>query len=158
MYMSLEDINKISDPTMRTIALSMYNENVKLRAEMDTAKKTTDGLRDAKLKEAQAQRASRIALLSKVSPRVKNDLEAMQTNAGFALSMGDGGVVVDPMEQTLAVLEKGLADIPRLLTIDHTALSLQAQPTDAEMSSEATDKMADDFARMMGCPPAAKAS
>ena len=34
MYMSLEEINKLPDP-MKGVALAMYNENVKLRAEME---------------------------------------------------------------------------------------------------------------------------
>lgn len=158
MYMSLEEIHKITDPTMRTIALSMYTENVKLRTEMEQSKKITDSLRDARLKEATAKRAQRIAMISKLSPSLKGDLEAMQAGAGFALSMGDGGSVVDPMEQTLAMLEKGLAHIPTLLTTDRSALLSHDQPTDGEMSEEAVDTLADSMARMMGCPPEKKAS
>lgn len=158
MYMSLEDINKITDPTMKSIALSMYNENVKLRAEMEANAKTANSLRDAKLKEATAQRNNRIAMLSKLSPKVKADLEAMVASPSMALSMGEGGAVNDPMAQTLAVLEKGLADMPRLLTTESSALSVQPQPTDGEMSADEIDKLADNFARMMGCPPEKKAS
>lgn len=155
MYMSLEEINKLPDP-MKSVALSMYNENVRLRAEMDVNAKTANSLRDSKLKEELAKRQTRVAILSKLSPRVKTDLEAMAALPSMALSMGEGGAVVDPMAQTLAVLEKGLSDIPRLLTTDHTALSVQPQPTDSDMTDEQTDKLADDMARMMGCPPVAK--
>ena len=157
MYMSLEDINKISDPTMKGIALSMYNENVRLRTELDAGTKLSASLRDAKLKEENTKRSGRVQLLGKLSPRVKTDLEAMLALPAMALSMGDGGAVVDPMAQTLAVLEKGLADIPRLLMTDTSALSVAPQPTDGEMSQEAIDKTADDFARMMGCAPEKKA-
>lgn len=158
MYMSLEDINKISDPTMKSIALSMYNENVKLRAELDAGNKVTSSLRDAKLKEENDKRNTRIQMLGKLSPKVKADLEAMVALPAMALSMGEGGAVVDPMAQTLAVLEKGLQDMPRLLTVEASALSLAPQPTDGEMSQEQIDKIADDLARRMGCPPERKAS
>lgn len=157
MYMSLEDINKIGDPTMKGIALSMYNENVKLRAEMDTDRKKINSLNDAKLKEENAKRSTRVHLLSKLSPRVKADLDAMLALPAMALSMGDGGVVIDPMAQTLAVLEKGLTDVPRLLTVDHASLSMQAQPRDEDiLSDEEADKIADGFARKMGCAPLEK--
>jgi hypothetical protein len=155
MYMSLEEIHKLPDP-MKGVALAMYAENQKLRAEMDAAKKVTDSLRDAKLKEATTQRASRVALLSRLSPRVKADLDSMLAMPSMALSMGDGGAVVDPMAQTLAVLEKGLSDMPHLLTTEATGVYEAPQPTDAGMTDEAIEKTADDFARMMGCPPEQK--
>lgn len=155
MYMSLEDINKLPDP-MKGVALAMYAENQRLRGEMDAAKKITDSLRDAKLKEATAQRQARVQLLSRLSPRVKADLDAMVAAPGMALSMGDGGAVVDPMEQTLAVLEKGLADMPRLLTTDASAFAVQPQPTDGEMTDAQSDEIADKMARMMGAPPTQK--
>lgn len=158
MYMSLEDINKITDPTMKTIALNMYNENIRLRAEMDAAKKTTDSLRDAKLKEANDKRTQRVTFLSRLSPKVKSDLEAMLALPSMALSMGDGGEVIDPLAQTLTVLEKGLSDMPKLLTTDTAALFTQPHPTDAELSMNAEEeaRLVDNFARMMGCPPEAK--
>ncbi len=132
MYMSLEDINKIPDEVMKGVALSMYAENQKLRAEMEVDKKVVNSLRDAKLKEATTAREARVGLLGRLSPRVKVDLDAMLAMPSMALSMGDGGTVVDPMAQTIAVLEKGLADMPRLLTTDHGALSLVPQPKDAD--------------------------
>lgn len=157
MYMSLEDINKIPDETMRNIALSMYNENVKLQAALDRNVKDTASLRDAKLAEEKAKRDMRIARLSRLSPRVKADLDAMLSMPTMALSMGDGGVVTDPMAQTLAILEKGLADMPQLLSTELTTLQVVPHPTDGEMSQEASDKIADDMARMMGCVPEKKA-
>ncbi len=157
MYMSLEEINKLPEP-MRGVALAMHTENVRMRAELDASKKVTDSLRDAKLKEAATARASRIMLLSRLSPRIKADLDTFVALPSMALSMGDGGTVVDPMAQTLAVLEKGLSDMPRLLTTDQSALSVQPQPTDGEMSDAESDKVADDLARKMGAPPEKKAS
>lgn len=156
MYMSLEDINKLDEP-LRSVAMSMYNETARANAKAAEAEKVLNSLRDAKLKEASAARATRCTLLGKLSPRVKADLDAMQAAPGMALSMGDGGAVIDPMAGTLAVLEKGLADMPRLLTAEASALSVQPQPTDGEMmSAERADALADGMARMMGCPPEAK--
>ncbi len=154
MYMSLDQINKLPDP-MRGVALAMYQENVKLRGELDANSKITSSLRDAKLKEAATVRGQRVMLLSRLSPRVKADLDAMLAMPTMALSMGDGGTVTDPMAQTLAVLEKGLADMPHLLTTDLGALSVQPHPTDAsgDMSDDRSTEIADGMARMMGCPP-----
>ncbi len=158
MYMSLEEINKLPDP-MKSVALAMYTENQKLRAEMEANAKTSNSLRDAKLRDENAKRAARVALLSRLSPKLKADLDAMVAAPSMALSMGDGGSVMDPMEQTLTMLEKGLSDMPRLLTADHTALSVQAHPTDSsDMTDEQSDALADNMARMMGCPPAKQAS
>lgn len=159
MYMSLDDINKISDPTMKNIALSMYSENAKLRAEADADRKKLNALNATKLREEDARRRSRVALLGKVSPGAKAELDAMMALPEMALSIGDDGQVVDPMAKTLAVLEKGLRDIPKLLTTPQSALSVAEQPKDADMlSEEKQDEIADGFARQMGCPPVAKAS
>jgi hypothetical protein len=157
MFMSLEDIQKIPDEGMRNIALSMYNENVKLSARLDASDKTANGLRDAKLKEEGAKRQLRVMQLSKSSPRVKADLDAMLAMPSMALSMGEGGVVVDPMAQTLSVLEKGLADMPRLLTTPSADIALAAHPTDGELSQEVADAAAESLARMMGGEPQKKA-
>lgn len=155
MYMSLDEINKIPDATMKTIALSMYNENQKLRTEMSANAATVASLRDAKLKEANDKRATRVALLGKLCPKAKSDLDAMLSLPAMALSLGNGGEVVDPMNQTLAVLEKGLASLPQMLHVEQSALSVAPQPKDADMLDEKrADELADSMARMMGCPPA----
>ena len=86
MFMSLEEINKLPDP-MKGVALAMYAENQKLRTEMETSKKITDSLRDAKLKEASTARVGRVAILSRLSPKVKADLDAMLALPAMALSM-----------------------------------------------------------------------
>ncbi len=156
MYMSLEEIQKLPEPT-KTVALAMHEENRKLRELMGTNDKIVASLRDAKLKEADDVRKTRVVILGKVSPGVKADLDAMLALPSMALSLGEGGAVVDPMAQTLAMLEKGLRDMPRLLTTDAAALSAQPHPTDADALSEAEeDKLADDMARRMGAPPEQK--
>lgn len=151
MYMSLEDISKLDEP-LKSVALSMYNETVKAQARANEAEKVLNSLRDARLKDATASRAKRVELLAKVSPRVKADLEAMLAAPAMALSLGEGGAVIDPMAGTLEILTKGLADIPKMLTTDAASLSMQPQPTDGEMSAEQIDAVADELSRCMGYP------
>lgn len=157
MYMSLDDIKKIADPTMRNIALSMHQENAKIRAEAEADRKKLTALNDARLREENAKRQQRVFLLGRMSPKVKADLDAMLALPAMALSIGDGGVILDPMAQTLAVLEKGLADMPRLLTTEQSALSVQQHPQDSDMMTDArADEIASSLARQMGCPPEKK--
>jgi hypothetical protein len=159
MFMSLEDINKITDNTMKAFAMSVYTEHQKMQAKADANEKLVASLRDAELKKANAARNQRILLLGSRSPKVKADLEAMVALPAMALSMGEGGAVVDPMSATLDVLDKGLSDLPRLLTTSSSALSIGSQPTDEDaLTVEQEDELADRFARNMGCPPKAKAS
>lgn len=156
MYMSIEEINKLPDP-VRGVAMSMHQENLKLRAEMDANAKLTSSLRDGKLKEAAGTRTARVMMIGKLSPRVKPELDAMLALPSMVLSMGEGGAVTDPMDHTLSMLEKTLAGIPKLLTTEQAALSLEKQPRDdSEMTDEQADDLADDMARKMGCPPVAK--
>lgn len=153
MYMSLDEINTIDDPVMKKVALSMYNENLRLRQETEASNKAIESLKVAKLSEENSKRQKRVALLSKASPSVKADLEAMLALDSMALSLGESGKVIDPMEQTLKVLEKGIADMPALLTAPASALSQIDHPTDGQMSEEEEDKLADDYARRMGAAP-----
>lgn len=151
MFMSLEEINQLPDP-MKGVALSWYNENAKLQAQVEANQKVTDGLRNKQLEEAKQKRAKRVALINALSPRAKADLDAMLSQDSMALSMDDKGNIIDPMAQTLAVLEKGLSDLPQLFQIDAAHLSVQQQPTDAdELTGERADEIADVFARQMGC-------
>lgn len=153
MFMSLEEIQKLDEP-LRSVALSMHSSTVKANAKAAEAEKVLNSLRDGKLKEATEARAKRAHLITKFMPRAKPDIDAMLAMPAMALSMGEGGAVTDPMAATLAVLEKGLADLPRLLTTDASALSVQPQPQDADMLSDArADEIADGMARQMGCPP-----
>lgn len=156
--LSLEDINKLPDP-MRAVALSMYAENEKLRASLEANQKTTDSLRSAKLKEVSAQRLARLNLLSRISPKIKADLEAMASLPSMALSLGDEGVVVDPMAQTIAMLEKQLSGLPELLKHESTSLAVAPHPKDGdELSVEESDKLADELSKRMGVASEKKAS
>lgn len=157
MYMSLEEINNIPDPTMRTIAMSMYQQNAHLSAQLAAQQKRIEATHQAELRKANTARATRVQLLCKLSPHVKADLESMLANPDMALSISENGAVVDPMSHVLAMLEKTLENIPRLLTTNQAALSIHSQPTDAEMlDQEEEQKLADDLARMMGCAPEKK--
>lgn len=152
--LSLEDINKITDPTMRTIALSMFSENAKLRADMEDSRKISESLRAAKLKEANDLRTQKINLLGKISPNIKSELDTMVALPNMALSMGEGGTIVDPMAQTISMLEKSLVNIPKLLTTDSKLLSVQPQPKDMDtLSEEEENRIAEDQARRMGAMP-----
>ena len=152
MYMSLEEINKIEDPVMRDIALSNYTTNKKNTDENEVLRKELDSLRQAKLKEDGTKRQLRVERITKMSPSTKADLEAMLAMPSMALSMGEAGVVIDPMAPTLAVLENGLKDIPKLLTTPSAALSAQPHPTDdaIALSIEEEDKLAENMARRGG--------
>lgn len=157
MYMSLEDINKLPDP-IRGVALAMHQENDRVRKDLAAALSVTNSLREAKLKEAGDKRDARIDLLSRFSPKIKEDLVAMRAMPAMALSMGDGGVVIDPMSATLAMLEKSLGSLPRLLTSESSALSLIQQPTDeTEITEERANEIANSQAARMGCAPVQKA-
>lgn len=160
--LSIDDINRIEDSTMRTVALAMFNENQALRAQLEANTRVTESLRNAKLGEAQKKRADRVAMLSRLSPQVKAQLDTMIGLQGMALSMGEDGSVVDPMRVTLDMLEAALAErvnIPRILQTDVSALSVQPHPTDADaLSAEGEAKLVDDLGRMMGCPQEKQAS
>jgi hypothetical protein len=154
--LSLEDINKIEDSTMRTVALAMFSEMDALRKQAAADRATTDSLRRAKLEEATKKRADRIAMLSRLSPAVKQQLDAMVGQQGAAMSLGDDGTIRDPMKATLDMLEAAMQErvnLPRLLTSDAAALSMVPQPSDGELTAEATDAIAETMARMMGCAP-----
>lgn len=157
MYMSLSEINKLDEP-LKSVALAMYNETAKANAKAAEAQKVLNSLRDGKLKEEEAKRQKRVSLLSKLSPRVKADLEAMLSMPSMALSMGEGGSVIDPMSGVLSVLEKGLSDMPKLITADLSHATEHAQPTDTELSAEETEALADNLSRMMGYPAQKQAS
>lgn len=154
MALSLEDINKLEDPNLKAVALSMYTER-------EVMKKKIEGLEAQTLKQAGEVRAARVARLSAVSPKVKADLDALLAQPSMALSMGDGGVVVDPMEQTLKILETGLGALtalPALLTTPAAALAVAPHPTDDanELSQEQIDAIIEQQVRNMGAVPEQK--
>lgn len=160
MYMSIEEINAIVDPVMKKIALSMYQENVRLRSEAKANADAVAAINAKAIADAKAQRAGRIALLGKVSPTIKARLERMVAAPGAALSMGGDGQVHDPLADTLALLEAGLGDMPALLTADMRHATMQPHPVDGDvaLSQEDEDKLVEDMARRAGAPPARQAS
>ena len=154
MYMSIEEAQAIQDPVMRKVALSMLEQNTALQAKLEAQAKVTESFRTSRLNEAAAKRASRIQLLSKLSPKIKPELDAMLALPSMALSLGDDGAVIDPMAPTLAMLEKQQVDMPTLLKTDARALAVAAQPSDESiLSGEQEDQLVDSFATMMGAAP-----
>ena len=160
MYMSLEKINEIADPALKSVALSLYNENVKTEARAAELEKKVNGLNKKLIDDATARRAERVARLSRVSPKVKADLEAMAALPAMAFSIGDDGNVVDPMAQTLNILENGLKDMPALLQTPAAALSVAQHPVDDanQLSAEQEQEIVDQMVRIQGGVPFPKKS
>lgn len=158
LSMNIEEINKLDEP-LRSVALSMHEATVKANAKAAESEKLLNSLRDKELATASTIRAKRAAFIARFMPGAKQDIEAMLAMPGMALSMGDGGAVIDPMEQTLRILEKGMKNLPKLLTTEDTAMSVQDQPTDADVLSDARiEELANMQAAKMGVTPAKKAS
>lgn len=155
--LSLDDINKIEDTTMRTFALSMYTEMEQLKAKAATAEATTEALRNRDLANATKKRADRVAILKRMAPKAGEHLDSMLSLQSMALSMDQSGQIIDPMKATLDTLEAGLANMPRMLTTDHTQLSIVPHPTDADaLSAEGEKELVDNMSRMMGVNPEAE--
>jgi len=149
--MSLEDINKIEDSTMRTVALSMYQQNQALLARVEASESVSNAMRSAKLADETKKRQTRIAMLSRLSPKVKDHLDAMAAQQSMALSLAADGNVMDPMRATLDTLEAGLANLPAMLTVDRTSMTVVPHPTDGEaLSAEGENALVESMARMMG--------
>ena len=142
MYMSLDEIKKLDDGHLKTVALSMYNEIVKANTKAETNEKLLKSMRDKTLAEEQAKRKTRINVLGRMSPRIAADLAALEAQPQMALSMGEDGAVVDPMAQTLALLDKQLADMPKLFSTAVSDVTQQSQPADSGfMSEERSDEL-----------------
>ena len=158
VQLSLEDINKIEDQTTRSIALAFYNEREALRAERDADRKALGAVRAAQLADATRKRATRIQLLGKMSPKSREKLEGMAKLQSCALSLGDDGQVVDPMKDTLDMLETAIGDIPKLLVAEREHLTMVAQPTDADaLTTESEGALVEEMVRMMGGEPEKRA-
>jgi len=133
LYMSLDHVQTIADPTLRSIALS----NLKLQEQITALGKRHECLEKNALDSAKARRQARIdRLLSKLSPKAKERLAAEAQSAAFAL--GDDGLVKDALETTLTLLEESVPDLPDLLIKDPRLFSVQAHPKEfqGEMSEE----------------------
>ncbi len=122
MYMSLEQINAIPDATMKSIALSMWNQN-------ESNRKKLAALEANSINGALQRRQARIEKLAKFLPVAQRDQLLAMAN-GAKLSMGDDGAVSDPLGATLDILEAGVRAMPSLLTTHSSELSVQDHPRD----------------------------
>lgn len=147
MTLSLEDIQKITDPKEKSIAEAFMS----LRNERDTDRKKHEALSANRLADFKKQRDQRIEKLCKRRPMLTDDLLAMSADAGFALSLADDGNVIDPMNKALAMLEKGLVDLPSMLLGQPSNYQEVAHPVEpGTMSKERVIEVTKELAKTMG--------
>lgn len=144
MYMSMtqEDIAKIADPKERATAEAFFS----LRQESERNKAAAASARKKILDDAAAIRAARVERLVKRLPKASSDiLKAEIAAAGASLSLGDDGVISDPLAKTLDMMEKALPDLPELLkaSAKDLQLSVLSPPKDdSVMSPERAEELA----------------
>lgn len=127
MYMSLEEIQKITDPTLKQVASAEFSNRQK-----------ADKLEKRALSEALQKRRERIDRLLKrcKASGLKEDLDAMEKSA--TLSIADDGSVVDSLDVALGALERAATDIPSLVLSNISGKTKEeAHPEDAQTLSEA---------------------
>lgn len=101
LYMSLDDIEKIESPREKSMALALHS------------------LQDQAIKSATAERERRVAkLLKSLPPSARKRLEERVKASPVALSMGGA---VDPLDETLTLLEESARDWPAMLSAQQPA-------------------------------------
>lgn len=160
VIMSLEDIQKLEDPTVRAVALSMYNQNQQLLQRVEASERDANAMKRAKLDEESKRRRTRVQLLGKAGgPKVRENLEAMLSLQSMALGLDANGAVVDPMRATLDTLEAALGNMPEMLRVEAGALTAVPHPSDADALSEEGERaLVDSLTRAMGGVPERQAS
>ena len=153
MYASLAEIQKLTDPKEKSMALSIFE----LRQESEKHKKKAEATSKAILATANGQRMTRIERIAKRLPVAQRDaLLAMSTAPSMAFSIGDDGTVVDPMTQILAIVESAAMSIPDVF--NGTTNVEQEHPQDTQvMSKERAKEIADRLARSRSGPGATTA-
>lgn len=132
MYMSLEQINRITDPEKKQMATMLFS-----------LQQETGALRKNKLDEAAKKRSDRIERLAKRLPaRSRDKLLQMVAGDGAKLSLGSDGIVRDPMDTVLEIFEQGIPDLPDMLR-GGVKLSEESHPAD---SGVLTDAQAEELA------------
>jgi hypothetical protein len=127
LYMSLEEVNAITDPQQKRIATMAFS------------------LQQNAFNEAKRRRQERLERLSKRIPKAALDKLVAQA-ATASLSLSADGVVKDSLADTLEILEAGL-ELPEILTTPSTQLSVQPHPKDLDEKGEWTQEKHD---RTMG--------
>jgi hypothetical protein len=117
IYMSLEAVQKIADPTTKAIAMSLLAMQEKSGALEKNAVEGAKAVRKMRLE----------ALLPKLKKETADELKKMADGAAF--SLGSDGVVTDAMSPALKILEDALnIDVPALLTNPRAMLAMMPHP------------------------------
>jgi hypothetical protein len=133
MYMSLEQIATITDPTMKKMAEALFSMQTKAAADQQTV----EAIKKSRINEYTAGRQQRIERICKrLLPGARDRLLAMVGSAGAQLSLGADGIVVDPIAPWLDIQEASLPDLPPLLVGQAGAFSIQPHPADPTIMSE----------------------
>lgn len=141
MYMSLDEIKKITDPEKRQMASALFS----LQQEVGAVRKN-------KLDEATSARNRRIEKLAKVlDTQTLDSVLQKAKHASMAFSMGKDGIVSDPMSWHLDDLErmaKKLQEVMPALLQRGAHFSEEAQPSnDGQLSDAEAEKLADQQTR-----------
>jgi len=156
LYMSLEEVAKITDPFQKRMAEVILS----LQSSLDVEKKRGVALATNTLAEAKKVRDARIVALSARLPmKAREKLTAHA--ASVNLSLTDDGKVFDPMEAFLTLLEESTVNIPILLSMQAQGLAPTApvqeepQPRDMEpgrLTEERRQEIVEEQCRNTGLP------
>lgn len=127
MFMSIEEIEKISDATTKSLAMAFFEE-----------RKKTSALQKNLLDRARATRTARVERLLPRLPEPTRD-KLKKLSEGAAFSLGDDGVVKDDLAEMLDILEAGQKDLPDLLKVQGEA-GVTAVPHPREMDGSITEE------------------
>jgi hypothetical protein len=133
MYASLEEIAKIADPKEREIAgkvFSLFQEEHKTKVadlEAQNAKyKKQSEIALSLYGETRGERVKR--LMDRLPATSREKLKKMMAAPSAALSLGDDGNVVDPMKETLEIMEESIQNLPALLSTPAPMIKEHKQP------------------------------
>lgn len=127
VYMSLEEVGKITDPTMKRMAEMMLS----LQNDLTAAAARNGALAKNVLDQATAIRQKRVEALARRLPKQAGEQLLAQAQ-GVALSLDGDGKVNDPLSIMLDILEAGTRDLPALLTQQGGAINVIDHPKDAD--------------------------
>lgn len=150
MQMSLEQVNKITDPAMKKMASAFLS----LQTNLEAANKRTATLNAERLDAAKKHRQARIdrLLKSKVPYEQRANVAAEFSSPSVQMSLATDGTIVDPMEAALRVLEKA-ADLPALMQEPSGAFSTQPHPADHTQTAERMKSVVDEVLKNTGGIP-----
>jgi hypothetical protein len=125
MYMSLEQVNAITDPEKKSMAQAMLSMQGQ-----------TEALKKHAFEEAKRARQKRIDALARKrkDPSFTEELAKAATGATF--SLGEDGVVLDSMDIWLSLMEKSTIDVPAALGIKPENVREHAHPVDVNVMTE----------------------